>query len=132
MTAAENGGAEWFPSTRWSLVARAGQIDPESRREALGELLGRYLPALRAHLIHHKRLAPEKADDLVQEFITSKILEKDLIARADQPHDRQAVWQCYEEVRRVAGSTGKTGPLSRAGRADRKHGRWRRHERRGR
>jgi RNA polymerase sigma-70 factor (ECF subfamily) len=59
-------------------------VDPEAKREALGQLLGRYLPALQAHLVHHKRIPPEKADDLVQEFVASKILEKDLISRADQ------------------------------------------------
>jgi len=84
MAAVPFGGAQEFPSTRWSLVARAGQPDAEAKREALGQLLVRYLPALRAHLVYRKRLPPEKADDLVQEFVTNKILEKDLIARADQ------------------------------------------------
>ena len=84
MSAARYGEAERFPSTRWSLVARAGQVDPEAKREALGQLLTRYLPALQAHLVHRKGLSEEEADDLVQEFVTSKILEKDLIARADQ------------------------------------------------
>ena len=76
--------AERFPVTQWSLVARAGQIDPQARREALGQLLERYWPALRAHLVHRKRLSEAKADDMVQEFVTSKILEKDLIAQADR------------------------------------------------
>lgn len=76
--------AERFPATHWSLVARAGQADPEARREALGELLARYVPALRAHLVYRKRLAPEKADDVVQEFVADKILRRDLIARADR------------------------------------------------
>jgi len=84
MPATPFGGAQEFPSTRWSLVARAGQEDAEAKREALGQLLIRYLPALQAHLVYRKRLPPEKADDLVQEFVTNKILEKDLIARADQ------------------------------------------------
>jgi DNA-directed RNA polymerase specialized sigma24 family protein len=78
------GEARGFPSTQWSLVAQAGQQDAEARREALGQLLARYLPALQAHLVHRRRLPPEKADDLVQEFVAQKILEKDLVARADQ------------------------------------------------
>jgi DNA-directed RNA polymerase specialized sigma24 family protein len=82
--AAAFGGGQEFPSTRWSLVARAGQQDAEAKREALGQLLVRYLPALQAHLVRRRRLPAEKADDLVQEFVTNKILEKDLIARADQ------------------------------------------------
>jgi RNA polymerase sigma-70 factor (ECF subfamily) len=78
-----HGGPPRFPTTSWSLVALAGQ-DDETRREALGTLLTRYLPALRAHLIQAKGLAPDRADDLVQDFVANKILERDLIARADQ------------------------------------------------
>jgi len=73
-----------FPTTHWSLVARAGHDAGPPRREALGELLIAYLPALKAHLIYGKRLPPEQADDLLQEFIAGKILEKDLIGRAEQ------------------------------------------------
>ena len=73
-----------FPTTHWSLVARAGVDDDAAQRDALGQLLGRYLQALRAHLIYGKQLRPEEADDLVQEFIASKIIEKNLVGRADR------------------------------------------------
>jgi len=76
-------GGGRFPTTHWSLVARAGQDATEAKRQALGELLVRYLSALRAHLVYGKRLAPEDADDLLQEFVAAKILEKELIGRAD-------------------------------------------------
>jgi DNA-directed RNA polymerase specialized sigma24 family protein len=82
--AAACGGREGFPSTHWPLVAQAGLQDAEARREALGQLLVRYLPALQAHLVHRRRLSPDRAEDLVQEFVANKILEKDLIARADR------------------------------------------------
>ena len=68
-----------FPTTHWSLVDRAGVADGE----ALGRLLARYLPALVAHLVHGKRLPPEEAEDLVQDFVAGKILQKNLISRAD-------------------------------------------------
>jgi RNA polymerase sigma-70 factor (ECF subfamily) len=78
--------ANWsFPPTQWSLVGRAGADDSSVRRQALEALLVRYLPALRAYLVLKKRLDPERADDLVQGFITSKVLEQGLFARAD-PH----------------------------------------------
>lgn len=79
-----------FPTTQWSLVARAGAgADPgdSARREALGVLLGRYRPALRAHLLS-RRIRPDRADDLVQGFIADKVLEKDLLARADKARGR--------------------------------------------
>jgi len=84
MTAARQGGPERFPTTAWSLVAQVGREDAEEKREALGRLLVRYLPALQAHLVYGKRLPPERADDLIQEFVAGKIIEKDLIARADR------------------------------------------------
>ncbi len=49
MTPARQGEPERFPTTAWSLVARAGKEDARQRREALGQLLVRYLPALQAH-----------------------------------------------------------------------------------
>jgi DNA-directed RNA polymerase specialized sigma24 family protein len=72
-----------FPTTHWSLVARVGHDAAEARREALGELLVRYLPALGAHLVHGKRLSPADADDLLQDFVATKIIERELIGRAD-------------------------------------------------
>lgn len=72
-----------FPTTHWSLVAEVGLSDADARRAALERLLVRYLPALRAHLLWGKRLPPEEADDLLQEFVAGKIIERGLIGRAD-------------------------------------------------
>ncbi|MBC8874645.1 MAG: sigma-70 family RNA polymerase sigma factor [Planctomycetes bacterium] len=77
-------GPQRFPTTSWSLVALAGKEADQAAREALGQLLARYLPALRAHLVCSKRIAPDRADDVVQDFVAKKILERDLIARADR------------------------------------------------
>ena len=74
----------YFPTTHWSQVAMAGLSSLESRRRALGTLLTRYLPALKAHLIFRLRTPSDRADDLLQSFITDKVLERNLIARADQ------------------------------------------------
>jgi RNA polymerase sigma-70 factor (ECF subfamily) len=57
-------------------------------REALGVLLQRYLPALRAHLVLHRRIAPDLADDLLQSFVSRKVLEQRLIARSDRSRGR--------------------------------------------
>jgi DNA-directed RNA polymerase specialized sigma24 family protein len=72
-----------FPTTHWSLVHRAAADDADGRR-ALGDLLGRYLVPLRAHLTFRRGLPPDKAEDLVQAFIAAKVLEADLIAAADR------------------------------------------------
>ena len=69
--------------------ARAGtDAAAETMREALGILLQRYLPALRAHLILHRRIEPDRADDLLQSFVSRKVLEQRLIARSDRTRGR--------------------------------------------
>jgi RNA polymerase sigma-70 factor (ECF subfamily) len=73
-----------FPLTQWSLVARAGGATEDERREALGVLMRRYLPALRAHLVFQKRISPHLADDVVQGFVCDKVVEQGLLAGADQ------------------------------------------------
>jgi len=73
-----------FPTTRWSLVARAGCRGEQSHREALNDLLTCYLPAMRAHLVYGRGLTPDDADDVAQEFVAGKILQRDLIGRADR------------------------------------------------
>ncbi|MDY0168608.1 MAG: hypothetical protein RBS80_18820 [Thermoguttaceae bacterium] len=83
---AENSGIPdgRFPATRWSLVARAGDEDPQARREAMETLLPKYLSALVAHVQYRWSSPREQAEDLVQGFVANVVLEKELIATADQ------------------------------------------------
>lgn len=73
-----------FPLTQWSLIGRAGGDASPAQREALGILLNRYLPALRAHLVLQRRIAPERAEDLIQSFVARKVLEQRIIERSDR------------------------------------------------
>jgi RNA polymerase sigma-70 factor (ECF subfamily) len=73
-----------FPPTPWSLIGRAVDGEHHDHRASLDELLRRYLPALRAHLIYSKRLSPDRADDLLQGFVTDKLIERGIIASAQQ------------------------------------------------
>jgi len=84
MSSHGGGDFERFPTTHWSLVARAGVDEAERKREALGKLLGRYVPPLRAHLVYRRRLSDADADDAVQQFVADKILQRDLIAKAER------------------------------------------------
>jgi DNA-directed RNA polymerase specialized sigma24 family protein len=71
-----------FPTTRWSLVRRAQDADPDVRRQALEELLRRYYRPLLAHLVVRMRLEPSVAEDLLQSFIAQKVLEQHLVDEA--------------------------------------------------
>ena len=88
MRAERYAGGGRLPTTHWSLVGRAGLDDAEAKREALGELLVCYMPALQAHLVYGKRFSTHEADDLLQEFIASRVIEKDLLSRADRQFGR--------------------------------------------
>ena len=73
-----------LPNTRWSLVARAQHVHSDVKRQAISELLQNYYPAIRSHLVIRKRIPVDRADDLLQGFIVSKVLEKDLIGRIER------------------------------------------------
>ena len=73
-----------FDSTRWTLIERIRGDSDVERRAAMEELLRRYVPALRAHLVYRRRMQEQDAADLVQDFVANKILERDLVARADR------------------------------------------------
>jgi hypothetical protein len=75
-----------FPTTRWTLIRQALADGTTVRTVALEELVLRYRPPLRAHLILRKRLDEELAEELLQGFITEKILEQYLLRHAD--HDK--------------------------------------------
>jgi RNA polymerase sigma-70 factor (ECF subfamily) len=77
-----------FPTTRWSAVDRAARLGGEGQREALGQLLRRYLPALKAHMMRKMGLSADHADDLLQEFVSDKVLEQRILAQADQARGR--------------------------------------------
>jgi DNA-directed RNA polymerase specialized sigma24 family protein len=77
-------GFQAFPTTHWSLVGNAAHADAAVKRKAVVELLMRYMPPLKSHLIARKRIDPHRADDLMQGFLASKVLEQDLIGRAQR------------------------------------------------
>jgi RNA polymerase sigma-70 factor (ECF subfamily) len=77
-----------FPTTRWSLVVRAGSGRGADGRNALAELLQQYLAPMRGHLINRKGVPPQDADDLLQAFLADRVLEDGLVASAVQSRGR--------------------------------------------
>lgn len=77
-----------FPPTRWTLVDRAAGADPSATLAAVSELVHLYAPALRAHLLHRTRNDLHRTEDLLQGFLTDKVLEARLIGCADPNRGR--------------------------------------------
>jgi RNA polymerase sigma-70 factor (ECF subfamily) len=77
-----------FPTTRWTLVGRAGGADAAAGPGALAELVRAYAPALRAHLLQVVNGDVHRADDLLQGFLADKVLEQRLIDHADSARGR--------------------------------------------
>lgn len=76
-----------FPSTHWSAVTEAAGQAPDAR-QALGELLARYMPAMRTYLVLDRRMDRHRADDLLQGFVVDRMLERNLLAKADPTRGR--------------------------------------------
>lgn len=75
-----------FPDTHWSMIRRAG--GGEAGRQALNQVLARYLPVLHRYLTGHRRMTAADADDLLHGFVIDKILEQRLMERADPARGR--------------------------------------------
>jgi hypothetical protein len=73
-----------FPNTAWSMVARAAHVRSSVRRRTLEALVRQYQPALRSYLMARRRVGPHEADDLLQGFLASKVLEQQILRRADR------------------------------------------------
>ena len=77
-----------FPSTRWSMIGRVRHADISEKREAMGWLLSVYEPAIRAYLIGRRKVSFQEVDEVIQGFLTSQVLEKDLVAKAQKERGR--------------------------------------------
>ena len=73
-----------FEATHWPLVEQAAHQNPLFRQAALTDLLRRYRPALRAHLVFKRQLDRNSAEDVLQGFISDKIIERNILRLADQ------------------------------------------------
>ncbi len=70
------------PLTRWSLVLRVQTDAPQVQETALNELLSVYYPVMRKFLTAGMGFPPEVADDLIQGFVTDKVLTKNVLVDA--------------------------------------------------
>lgn len=76
------------PQTRWSVVARAGDRQRPDWTTSLGQLVAAYRPVLLRHLTANMRLPPDRAEDLVQAFLTDKVLKQNILGAAGREKGR--------------------------------------------
>ena len=88
MSECDTGCHQPFATTHWSLVGRAGRGIGDAQRLALNELVAKYTPALRAHLVVKKKMDADRAGDMVQGFLTDKVVERHFVAEADRGRGR--------------------------------------------
>ncbi|MFO1095112.1 MAG: hypothetical protein U0992_17670 [Planctomycetaceae bacterium] len=69
-----------FPTTRWSLIARASRESPVGSRDEMGSCCRYWRPML-IHL-RFKGLSQEAAEDVLQDFMI-ELLDQDLLSIAD-------------------------------------------------
>src|SRR6185369_8584195 len=84
MSDRQQAGESPFPNTAWSMVARAAHVRSSVRRRTLEALIRQYQPALRSYLMARRRVGPHEADDLLQGFLAGKVLEQQILRRADR------------------------------------------------
>jgi hypothetical protein len=102
-----------FPSTHWSMVARAG-AERTAGQVALGTLLRRYSPALKSYLLANRWGSADHVDDLLQGFLADKVLEQDLIRHADRARGRFRSFLMTALKRYVIGEARRERALKRS------------------
>lgn len=86
--AASGNRSKRFPDTRWSLVGRAAASDDLVRQQAITELLMSYMPGLRSFLVETRRLSADLAEELLQDFVSDRVLAAQLVSKADEARGR--------------------------------------------
>jgi RNA polymerase sigma-70 factor (ECF subfamily) len=83
---AQEPGAGYFATTRWSLILDAGTHDSPESTEALEELCRSYWRPIHA-FVCRTGIPPESAKDLTQQFFAT-LIEKQWLMRADRERGR--------------------------------------------
>ena len=73
-----------WPTTHWSLIGRTGAGGTEDRLEAITSVLEIYTPVLKRHVRARWHARADQVDDLVQEFVVSRIFQKQILQLADR------------------------------------------------
>src|SRR5262245_61702122 len=102
-----------FPTTHWTLLARASLNGDTENRGALEELCRRYWTPI-VRFIQSRGVMAAEAEDLTQEFMVH-ILEKSLFGRADRFQGRFRSFLIGALVRFLGDKADRRNALKRGG-----------------
>jgi hypothetical protein len=77
-----------FPTTDWSLLARARSPVPLDRSTSMEQVISQYVPAVRRYLVRVRRLSTERVEEVIQGFVADKLLTRSLLEHADRDRGR--------------------------------------------
>jgi hypothetical protein len=75
-------------TTVWGDFPKSGESDPAAHRAFLEKFLARYMPAIQSYLIRACGVRPQDAEDVMHNFLASKVLEGELLTRANKERGR--------------------------------------------
>jgi len=81
-----------FPTTRWTETEAVARAIARGELEAANALLTRYREPLRAWLVRRRGVDEHQAEDVVHNFYLERILQGDLLIRADRHGGRFRTW----------------------------------------
>lgn len=82
---------ESFPKTRWTLVQRAGEADPEQKRQALEEFCRTYWLPLYSYA-RRRGKAVHDAQDLIKGFFAKLLNDPDFFEKPDAERGKLRSW----------------------------------------
>jgi RNA polymerase sigma-70 factor (ECF subfamily) len=77
-----------FATTQWHVVRQATEGPDRRRVEALNDICARYVPAMVEYIKRQFHVTEDVAEDMVQQFVTDRVLSKDILSQAVQTKGR--------------------------------------------
>lgn len=81
------GSSRSFPSTQWTVLGLIAQGEDDQAQTLLEDLLRRYWPALKRHLVVRRRIPADLVEDLLHDFVERKIM-RGFLEKADRTRGR--------------------------------------------
>ena len=77
-----------FATTQWHVVKQSTEGSDSKRQEALNQICAQYFPAMVEYVQRQFSISEEEAQDMVQQFITDRVLVKNSLAQAEPSKGR--------------------------------------------